>query len=89
MRVFPGIFGVLVLAGCASHTSLRGGAIVAAPALAQAPATAECRAPTPGVVPRFVIPASGGPMLVALPLGGNVFLPLDGAAPVTGIAASP
>ncbi len=39
--------------------------------------------------PQCVIPVSGGPMRVALPLGGSVFLPVDGGAPVVGIAASP
>jgi hypothetical protein len=91
MRVFPRILGVLALAGCATHASLRSGAAAPAAALARTPAAAApgARAPPPIGVPQFVIPVSGGPMLVALPLGGNVFLPVDGAAPVTGIAASP
>ena len=86
MRVFPPILGVLALAGCAPHVSLRSVATAPAPALAPAPAAAApgARTPPPSGVPQLVIPVSGGPMLVALPLGGNVFLPVDGAAEVTG-----
>jgi hypothetical protein len=85
MRVFPGILGVLALAGCATHAYLRSAEILPAAALALAPAAAQPGAPTPppSGVPQLVIPVNGGPMLVALPLGGNLFLPVNGTAPVT------
>jgi hypothetical protein len=43
----------------------------------------------PDMSPRLILPAGGGPPVMAIPLGGNVYLPLN-ADPVTvGIPLSP
>jgi hypothetical protein len=86
MRVLPIILGSLALAACATH-----------PASTEAPRAAASvpgapAAPDPGVspspasgAPRLVIPVTGGPMLVALPLGSSFFVPLNGGPPVAAI----
>lgn len=39
--------------------------------------------------PRLILPASGGPPVMAIPLGGNVYLPLNADPVTTGIPLSP
>lgn len=87
MRVLPFILGSLALAACATHHPASTDGPLAAASASGAPAAAG-----PGVspslasgAPRPVIPVTGGPMLVALPLGGSLFLPLNDGPPVTAI----
>jgi hypothetical protein len=82
MHLFPRALCLLALAGCATQASLSDD-------LAPAPAAAAPRASTPRVptARQLVIPVTGGSMLVALPLGGSAFLPVDETV-VTGLAAS-
>jgi hypothetical protein len=91
MRVFPVVLGALTLAGCATYGPPRTGELIVGSAAAHATAGQSPAAMPKHVngLPQFVIPVSGGPMLVALPLGGSFFLPVDGSPPVTGIAAVP
>lgn len=37
----------------------------------------------------MVIPSTGGPPVLATPLGAGVYLPVTGGAPITGIPTSP
>jgi hypothetical protein len=39
--------------------------------------------------PRLIIPATGGPPVIGIPVGGDLFLPVTGGPPVTGIPTSP
>jgi hypothetical protein len=39
--------------------------------------------------PRLILPASGGPPVMALPLGSGVYLPLTADPPVVGIPLAP
>jgi hypothetical protein len=39
--------------------------------------------------PRLIIPLTGGPPVIGIPVGGNLFLPVTGGAPVPGIPTSP
>jgi hypothetical protein len=39
--------------------------------------------------PRLVMPATGGPPVLAIPLGGGIYLPVTGGAPTPGIPVSP
>ena len=90
MRVFLIILAVLALAGCATRASRLTGASDPAPStVAGASAGAAVSSARPTGMPQLVVPVSGGAMLVALPLGSSLFLPLDGGAPVTGLAVSP
>jgi len=40
-------------------------------------------------LPRLVIPAFGGAPIVAIPLGGGLFLPVTGGPPIIGVSTSP
>jgi hypothetical protein len=39
--------------------------------------------------PRLVIPMTGGAPVLAIPIGGDLYLPVTGGAPVPGIPVSP
>jgi hypothetical protein len=39
--------------------------------------------------PRLIIPATGGPPVIGIPVGGNLFVPVTGGPPVPGIPTSP
>ena len=90
MRVFPMILAAAALSGCANYRPAGTGEhFTAGTAVAGPSDPAAVTVPTPaGASPQFVIPVTGGPMLVALPLGGSFFLPLDGGAPLVGIAVA-
>jgi hypothetical protein len=40
-------------------------------------------------MPRLIIPATGGPPVLGIPVGGNIFLPVTGGPPVPGIPITP
>jgi hypothetical protein len=42
-------------------------------------------APVQSMAPQVVVPATGGPPVVGIPVGGNVYVPVTGGAPITGI----
>lgn len=44
---------------------------------------------TPNMAPRLVIPATGGPPVLSLPLGGDLFLPVTGGPPTPGVPIAP
>ncbi len=81
----------IALGGCATYRPTSSG-YSSPPAhanSAQFPAGASTPSPNPaGSAPQFVVPVSGG-VIVAMPLGGNLFLPLEGGPPVVGIATGP
>lgn len=74
---------LMVIAGCASMNAVSGN---------NNSDTQNCQA-TPPVndppaednSPRFVIPATGGAPVIAIPLGGSIYLPVTGGAPIDGI----
>jgi hypothetical protein len=39
--------------------------------------------------PRLIIPVTGGPPVIGIPVGGGLFLPVTGGPPVIGIPTSP
>lgn len=41
------------------------------------------------MLPRMIIPATGGTPVLGIPLGGSLFLPAAGGAPVIGIPLEP
>ena len=40
-------------------------------------------------MPRLIIPATGGPPVMGIPVGGNIFVPVTGGPPVPGIPITP
>jgi hypothetical protein len=89
---------VLTLAGCASLGPVQeGNAPVASPVLATASPTPPLPPPSPfpssndSMLPRMIIPATGGPPVLGIPLttGGNIFLPVTGGPPVIGMPLLP
>ena len=45
--------------------------------------------PPPDFGPRLIVPVTGGPPVMALPLGGMIYQPVTGDPPVTGIPVFP
>jgi hypothetical protein len=43
----------------------------------------------PNMMPRLVIPATGGPPVTGIPVGGNLYIPVTGGAPIVGIPIGP
>ena len=41
--------------------------------------------PPTDMSPKVVIPATGGPPVVGIPVGGNIYVPASGGPPITGI----
>jgi hypothetical protein len=39
--------------------------------------------------PRLIIPATGGPPVIGIPVGGGLFVPVTGGPPVIGISTGP
>jgi hypothetical protein len=96
----PLAVALLVVTGCASLGSTQGGSAVSdsSPALAVHPAPDVSPAPpSPSLfpsegndtMPRMILPASGGPPVLGIPLGANTFLPVTGEPPVFGIPLFP
>jgi len=74
----------VAIAGCANVGMAPGNQQAASP---QFETTSSPSAPTG--VPRLVIPATGGAPVMAIPLGGDIYLPITGEPPVPGIPVSP
>ena len=90
MRVYMIILTTAALAGCAAYDVASTGNTPATPSASEIPAALPDAMTTPPAgTPRSVLPVTGGAMILALPLGGSVFLPLDGSPPVTAMAISP
>jgi len=78
------------LTGCAAYNVASTGNTAATLSATEFPAALPATTLTqPAGMPQFVLPVTGGAMILALPLGGNLFLPLDGSPPVAAMAISP
>jgi hypothetical protein len=84
----------LILAGCVAMDALQSGpgaatgAAVTAPA-ASIPTPDPAPAPTLDLTPKMITPATGGPPVLATPMGGNIYAPVTGGPPVFGIPLFP
>ena len=74
---------VLALAGCAPIGTTPGNRHGAVGEFQGA--TPETDAVVQTGSPRLVLPATGGPPMMAIQLGGNLYLPLTGEAPFPGL----
>lgn len=43
----------------------------------------------PNNLPQQILPASGGPPVIAIPIGGNLYLPVTGGEPIVGTPLFP
>jgi len=43
----------------------------------------------PNTMPRLVIPATGGPPVIGIPVGGDLYVPVTGGPPIPGMPVSP
>src|SRR5262245_7811942 len=81
---------ILAGAGCADHRphDQRGPAGPSIVPDSSAP-TPTASLPDQNIGPRFIIPATGGLPVLALPLGGDIYQPVTGGAPIIGIPTGP
>jgi hypothetical protein len=89
---------LLIMTGCASLDGTAGASAGAGsptapavqPVFDPSPAPAS-PSPSPGnaMMPRMIVPATGGPAVLGIPLGGNMFQPATGGPPVFGIPLFP
>jgi hypothetical protein len=40
-------------------------------------------------MPRLVIPVTGGPPVIGIPVGSDLYIPVTGGAPIPGMPVSP
>ena len=43
----------------------------------------------PNMMPRLVIPVTGGPPVIGIPVGGDLYVPVTGGPPIPGMPVSP
>jgi hypothetical protein len=43
----------------------------------------------PNMMPRLVIPVTGGPPVIGIPVGGDLYISVTGGPPIPGIPVSP
>jgi hypothetical protein len=41
------------------------------------------------MMPRLVIPSTGGPPVIGIPIGGDLYIPVTGGAPIPGMPIGP
>jgi hypothetical protein len=91
---------LLTVNGCASLGPVQlgvagggGAAPIALPGLPDSSPAPPPPSPFPSqgndMMPRMIIPATGGLPVLGIPLGGSMFLPVTGGLPVVGIPLSP
>lgn len=84
---------LLALVGCASQGPPRATSSAAgtSPVPVESPVgTADLQSPaSPGPFPRLILPVTGGPPVLGLPVGGNLFVPVTGGPLVPGIPLQP
>ena len=83
MKILAGILA-LALVGCRPASTTSDSPQGATPRPAQAVNPGKKRADSHS--PRLVLPATGGAPVMAIPLGGKVYLPVKGGKPITGTA---
>lgn len=87
------VLSVLAATGCATLGSVPGNAGSPASdqeASAAAPAISDpFPAPADNTSPRLIIPVTGGPPVIGIPVGGSLFVPVTGGPPVMGISTGP
>jgi hypothetical protein len=87
------VLSVLAATGCATLSPVPGnsGRIASdQQAAAAAPAISDPFPPQDdNASPRLIIPVTGGPPVIGIPVGGGLFVPVTGGPPVIGISTGP
>jgi hypothetical protein len=81
----------IALSGCATLNSSQGGrqTLDAAPAFAPDVAAMPTPPPTPDLSPRPFVSVLDGQLGIGVQIAPNVFLPVTGGGPVTGVPTTP
>jgi len=96
MKTLGALVLVLVaMSGCAAQSALQGSQPI--PGSAIEPSGVSSVTPTPApsppqpqhTGPRVIIPVSGGPPVIGIPVGGDLYVPVTGGPPVIGMAVDP
>lgn len=83
---------LLAVAGCATEGPLRTPAWTGSLPSAAPPPEMPAPSPPPpanDLMPRFVLPATGGAPVTAIPLGGSIYQPLTGGPPIIATPLGP
>ncbi len=86
------VLSVLAATGCATLGPVPGNSGSTASgyqAGAASPAISDPFPPQDNTSPRLIIPVTGGPPVIGIPVGGNLFVPVTGGPPVIGISTGP
>jgi hypothetical protein len=87
------VLSVLAATGCATLGPVPGNSGSTAsgsPAEAVSPATSDPFPPQEdNTSPRLIVPVTGGPPVIGIPVGGGLFVPVTGGPPVIGIPTGP
>lgn len=93
-RLIPLIVAAIAAAGCVSTGSLNDAAPARSAAIGTpADSAVGARDPfpqhAPDNMPKVIIPVTGGPPVIGIPVGGGLFVPVTGGPPVMGIPTAP
>ena len=77
--------------GCATQSMVARspGCAVQATASDPFPPTMAAPSQTQNMMPRLVIPFTGGAPVIGIPVGGDLYLPVTGGAPIPGMPIGP
>ena len=92
MKTFFALLLVLsVTAGCATQSMIARSPETTASSFQEA--VSDPFPPIPSqnqnMMPRLVIPSTGGPPVMGIPVGGDLYIPVTGGAPIPGMPISP
>lgn len=87
----PCVLVILAATGCTSLGPVQGSTAAGFPSAAPGAPVPSNPFPPQGedFTPRLIIPATGGPPVIGIPVGGNLFQPVTGGPPVPGIPTGP
>jgi hypothetical protein len=81
-------------AGCVTQSMVAGSPGSAGPSFLETasdpfPPTLAGPSPDQNMMPRLVIPSTGGAPVIGIPVGGDLYLPVTGGAPIPGMPVGP
>lgn len=93
MKTLIALLLVVSTAGCAAQSMLASGPGSTDPSFL--PAASDPFPPTAGpsqsdnMMPRLVIPVTGGPPVIGIPIGADLYIPVTGGPPIPGMPITP
>jgi hypothetical protein len=78
-------------AGCATQGLVAGGRGNTGPSFVETASDPFPPTPPqiPSMMPRLVIPVTGGPPVIGIPVGSDLYMPVTGGPPIPGMPISP